>query len=79
MMGVVGRVKEGIISGKQALLDKILNKQKPVLDQKIDAMLKDIRKVNRITIKALGVGASIGKRLGGVARKGASILKSLRG
>ncbi|MFH1404452.1 MAG: hypothetical protein ABIH11_09310 [Candidatus Altiarchaeota archaeon] len=78
MIGVVDRVRQSIVDGKEAIIRKIREMQKPILDQKIDEMLKDASKTQRIMVKYLGIGKGIGRRLGGFMGVGRSLLKAFR-
>jgi hypothetical protein len=77
MIGVVDKVRRSIVSSRDAVIRSIAELQKPKLDQKIDELLKDIKKVKRVTIKYLGIGRNIGGKLGSVVRAGRSILRAL--
>ncbi len=78
MIGVMDKVRHRIVDTKNAIIEKIKQMQKPVLDQKIDSMLKDTVKNKRIMVKYLGIGKNIGKKMGGVVGKGLSLLRGLK-
>ena len=77
MMGVESRGRNSIVKTKDAILQEIARLQKPALDQKIDEMLKEAGKTKKITIKFLGRGLDIGRRIGGRVRAGRRVLKKL--
>jgi hypothetical protein len=76
MNGVVGQVRRTITSIRERIIRDLIRRQKPELDQKIDEMLKP-PKVNRIMIRFLGVGGSVGRKLGGYVGRGLSLLRKL--
>ncbi|MFC2163177.1 hypothetical protein ACFLRF_05800 [Candidatus Altiarchaeota archaeon] len=78
MIQAEGKLRKRIALTKDALLQKIFEKQKPVLDQKIDDMLKQAPKVNHIMVKYLGMGRNIGKRIGGLLGVGRSLFGMFR-
>lgn len=73
MNSIVGPVKRTIVDIKNKIIKDLLKKQKPELDKKIDEMLKK-PKVNRILVRQLGIGKSMGKKMKRVG-KGLSLLK----
>ncbi|MBD3387727.1 MAG: hypothetical protein GF416_01650 [Candidatus Altiarchaeales archaeon] len=76
MIGVVGQVQRKVESIKDRILKDIIRLQKKELDSKIDDMLKP-PKVNRITIKFIGRGLGVGKRMRGFVGKGLSLVRKL--
>jgi hypothetical protein len=76
MIGVVGQARRSVDSIKEWFIKDLLKRQKVELDGKIDEMLKPPKKT-RITIKFTGRGLGIGKRIGGIARTGLSLVKKL--
>ena len=74
MIGVVDRVRESIVSSKEAILRMIAEIQKPVLDRKIDEMLKEVKKTTQIAVKYSGRGLGIGRKLGSAVRTGRRLL-----
>ena len=64
MIGVVGQVRQRIESIRERIIRDLIRRQKPELDQKINEMLKP-PKVNRIILKYLGIGKSLGGKIGG--------------
>ena len=74
MNAAVGQVRRSVDSIKDWILKDLIRKQKPELDNKIDEMLKP-PKVNRIMLRYLGAGKSIGKKMGGAVKRGLSLLR----
>jgi len=77
MIGVVDRIRTTVVSTKEYILQELARIQKPILDRKIDELLKDASRVRRITVKYVGRGLGIGKRVGSAVRKGRSLVKRL--
>jgi len=77
MIGVVGKVRDSIFLTRNAIIREIARLQKPILDRKIDKMLKEVKKTKRIMVKYLGIGKGIGRRIGSTVRKGRSLLKRM--
>jgi len=79
MIGVVDKVRNSIYSSREAIMRMIAEMQKPILDQKVDEMLKEAKKTKKVIVKYAGRGLGIGKRIGGGIRKtGMSLLKKIK-
>jgi len=78
MIGVVGRVRESVASARELILREIARIQRPVLDRKIDEMLRDARKIRGIAQKYAGTGLGVGRKLGPGLRRGGSLVKRPR-
>ena len=76
MNAVAGQVRRTVESIRDRILKDILKQQKPELDKKIDEMLKP-PKVNRIMLRYLGAGKSLGRKMGGAVRRGLSLLRKI--
>ena len=76
MTGVVGRVRRRVDSIRDWVVGDLIRGQKVELDRKIDEMLKPPR-LNIITIKFTGRGLGVGRRIGGIARAGLSLIRGL--
>jgi hypothetical protein len=76
MIGVVGGVRRSVENTWEWIKNELMLKQKPELDKKIDQMLQP-PKLKRIMQKYLGIGKSLGGKLGAIGR-GLSIGKGLK-
>jgi hypothetical protein len=76
MIGVAGGLRRSLENVREWFIKELLRQQKPELDRKIDEMLKE-PKLRRIMQKYLGIGKSLGGKLGAFGR-GLSIGRGLK-
>ena len=80
------KVREGVLERvwrqRERILSRLKRRQKPVLDQKIDELLKEVEVRRRVVVRFFrGAGRSVGKGVGaffrGVGRSISSLLGRL--
>ncbi|MCX6695201.1 MAG: hypothetical protein NTU61_02755 [Candidatus Altiarchaeota archaeon] len=75
MIGLASRIRDSVVSTRELIMREIAKIQKPILDRRIDEMLKEVKNARKIMVKYTGKGLGIGKRIGSKVSRGISMLK----